>query len=66
MESLKLLIDQCERELSLEEGQHWAIVLDCAPQHCAREFVDFVSHEKPLLHLIYVQNHSTCYNQPLD
>eukprot|EP00971_Amphidinium_carterae_P228449 4531249-Amphidinium_carterae.2 len=56
MESLKLVIEQCERELSLEEGQHWAITLDCAPQHCAREFIEYVSHEKPLLHLIMSRN----------
>eukprot|EP00971_Amphidinium_carterae_P050255 990258-Amphidinium_carterae.1 len=44
----------------------WVLVLDCAPVHCSREFVDAVSTYFPMCHLVFVQAGTTSFNQPLD
>ena len=44
----------------------WLLVLDCAPQHVAKEFRSIMRDTQPHIKLCYVQRNCTAYTQPLD
>ena len=53
----------CTRALVLVP---WLLVLDCAPQHVAKEFRSIMRDTQPHIKLCYVQRNFTAYTPPLD
>ena len=48
------------------EQTPWLLVLDCAPQHVAKEFRSVMRDTRPHIKLCYVQRNFTAYTQLLD
>ena len=44
----------------------WLLVLDCAPQHVAKEFRSIMRNTRSHIKLCHVQRNYTAYTQPLD
>ena len=51
---------------SCAELTPWLLLLDCAPQHVAKEFRSIMRDSRPHIKLCYVQRNFTGYTQPLD
>ena len=69
-EALFDMIDAIEADMHARPGDAeltpWLLVLDCAPQHVAKEFRSIMRDTRPHIKLCYVQRNFTRYTQPLD
>ena len=64
------MIDAIDTDMNALPGDAelipWLLVLDCAPQHVAKEFRSIMRDTRPHIKLCYVQRNLTAYTQPLD
>ena len=69
-EALLDMIDAIDADMHARPGDvdliPWLLVLDCAPQHVAKEFRSTMRDTRPHIKLCYVQRDFTGYTQPLD
>ena len=66
--TLTALLEQLESHLMVRDGKvlPYALLLDCAPMHVASAWVESTKVQHPCCKLIYIQRHSTWYQQPCD
>ena len=69
-EALLDLIDAIDTDMNARPGDAelipWLLVLDCAPQHVAKEFRSIMRDTRSHIKLCCVQRNFTAYTQPLD
>ena len=62
--------DAIDKDMNARAGDAelilWLLVLDCAPQHVAKEFRSVMRDTRSQIKLCYVQRNFTVYTQPLD
>ena len=70
LDALLDMIDAIDTDMNARPGGAeqipWLLVLDCAPQHVAKEFRSIMRDTRPHIKLCYVQRNFTAYTQPLD
>ena len=69
-EALLDMIDAIDTDMHARPGDAelipWLLVLDCAPQHVAKEFRNIMRETRPHIKLCFVQRNFTGNTQPLD
>ena len=69
-EALLNMVDAIDADMHARAGDAeltpWLLLLDCAPQHVAAEFLSIIRESRPRIKLCYVQRNFTGYTQPLD